>query len=551
MKKIFTLITMFIVAFNVAQSQVVLNEIYTSPNGGNHEFFELYNSGIESTPLSVDGFSVVTYFEEGGNKGFYVLDLPSLFINPHGFFVGSSATPFNFQGTTNSPNSNFSWNSPTLTASSGYLKKWVMTGSDGSDGNVSYNEAVIPANFNDFFYEKGMGVNFSIFVFKNGVLINSFYGGVGGLTSQPSFITSMPSLNVNNVIGASSTPFTINFNSFTNNLAEYVIPTPGSDNGYMRSNNGVCNTWLKSSSTSTHTPGLTNGVSSTGSGSVTVSGTITRGILPATTSTVTYDITAGASSAFPVELQIYTDNGSVPGDLDALDTYVTSTVQTSLADGYTTTSFSPLSADIIIVAKSAAGCFGQVKLLNVISKTLPVKLVSFSGNLKDNAIKLSWTVDLNETADKFEVERGINNKFSTIGTVNALPVSGTSSYSFVDPLSSNEKVSYRLRMTDKNQKTEYSKILAFNISANADVSINLLQNPVNDKLNLNFQVKEREIINVRVIDMTGSVRTSQKMNVQSGTNLLFVSLPPSMSTGSYVVSIQHSKGMFTQKFLKR
>jgi hypothetical protein len=177
--------------------------------------------------------------------------------------------------------------------------------------------------------------------------------------------------------------------------------------------------------------------------------------------------------------------------------------------------------------------------------------VSFSGNLKDNAIKLSWTVDLNETADKFEVERSINNKFSTIGTVNALPVSGTSSYSFVDPLSSNEKVSYRLRMTDKNQKTEYSKILAFNISANADVSINLLQNPVNDKLNLNFQVKEREVVNVRVIDMTGSVRTSQKMNVQSGTNLLFVSLPPSMSTGSYVVSIQHSKGMYTQKFLKR
>ena len=198
-----------------------------------------------------------------------------------------------------------------------------MTGSDGSDGNVSYNEAVVPANFNDFFYEKSMGINFSIFVFKNGVLINSFYGGVGGSMSQPSFITSMPSLNVNNVIGASSTPFTINFNSFTRTLAEYVIPTPGTDNGYMRSNNGVCNTWLKSSSTATHTPGVTNGAS-VGSGTVTVSGSITRGILPATTSTVTYDITAGPSSAFPVELQIYTDNGSVPGDLDALDTYIAS-----------------------------------------------------------------------------------------------------------------------------------------------------------------------------------------------------------------------------------
>ena len=124
------------------------------------------------------------FVEEGSNKGFYVLDLPALFINPRGFFVGSSAVPFSFQGTANSPNSNFSWNSPTLAASSGYLKKWIMTGSDASDGNISYNEAAVPANFNDFFYEKGNGgANFSIFVFKNGILINSFYGGVGGSTN--------------------------------------------------------------------------------------------------------------------------------------------------------------------------------------------------------------------------------------------------------------------------------------------------------------------------------------------------------------------------------
>src|SRR5215212_6063169 len=132
MKKIFTLTALCIALLSELRSQVVLNEIYTSPGGGKNEFFELYNSGTESTPLSVDGFSIVTYFEEGSNKGFYVLDLPALFINPRSFFVGSSALPFSFQGTVSSPNSNFSWNSPTLAASSGYLKKWIMTGSDAS-----------------------------------------------------------------------------------------------------------------------------------------------------------------------------------------------------------------------------------------------------------------------------------------------------------------------------------------------------------------------------------------------------------------------------------
>src|SRR5688500_10707749 len=174
MKKIFTLICLSIALFSDLRSQVVLNEIYTSPGGGKSEFFELFNSGTESTPLSVDGFSIVTYFEQGSAKGFYVLDLPSLFINPRGFFVGSSSVPFNYQGTTNSSASNFSWNSPTLTSTSGYLKKWIMTGSDASDGNAFYNEATIPANFNDLFYDNSGAANYSIFVFKNGVLINSF-----------------------------------------------------------------------------------------------------------------------------------------------------------------------------------------------------------------------------------------------------------------------------------------------------------------------------------------------------------------------------------------
>lgn len=553
MKKIYMFICLSIALFSDLRSQVVLNEIYTSPGGGKSEFFELFNSGTESTPLSVDGFSIVTYFEQGSAKGFYVLDLPSLFINPRGFFVGSSSVPFNYQGTTNSSASNFSWNSPTLTSTSGYLKKWIMTGSDASDGNAFYNEATIPANFNDLFYDNSGAANYSIFVFKNGVLINSFYGGVGGSTSQPSFITSMPVLNVNNVIGAATSTFTINFSSFTANLAEYATPSAGTDNGYTRSENGVCNTWIKSTSTNTHTPGSTNGSSASATGTLTISGSITRGVLPATTSSIVYDVTAGSSSAFPIELQVYIDNGSVAGDLDALDTYLTSTIQTSLADGYATLNFSPRTANIIVVAKTAAGCFGKVMLLtDGGNSTLPVKLVSFNGAIKNNQVALSWKVDLNETADKFEVERSIaGGKFSSIGTVFGTSSAGTASYSFTDPSPANERVAYRLRMTDKNQKAEYSKIISFNSSSDTEKNVSLLQNPVLDRLNVSFQTKERETLNIRVIDMTGSVRASERMNVESGNNVLYIPLSASLPTGSYIVSVQHSKGMYNQKFLKR
>jgi hypothetical protein len=551
MKKIFTLALTLTVLFNGLHSQVVLNEIYTSPGGGKQEFFELYNSSTQSTPQSVDGFTVVTYFEEAGTKGFYVLDLPALFINPHGFFVGAASMPFNFQGTTNSTKADFSWNSPTLAANSGYLKKWVMTGSDASDGNVSYNEAAVPANFNDFFYEKSTVINFSVFVFKNGLLVNSFYGGVGGTTTQPAFITSMPSLNVNSLVGVTNTPFTINFSSLANNLAEYVIPSPGTDNGYIRASDGVCGTWKKSSSGSTHTPGATNG--SSGSGSVTVTASIARGVYPATTSTVTFDVTEAAAAAFPVELQVYIDNGSVPGDLDALDTYLTSVTQTLLSDPASTVTFSPSSANIMVVAKTAAGCFGQQKFVtDGTNATLPIKLVSFNGNMKDDKVALMWKVDLNETADRFEIERSVDGgKFTYVATVMGTSNSGSAVYSYTDETAPGVKVAYRLKMIDNNQKNEYSKIISFYSGSKDGKSISLLQNPVYDKINISFQTIEKENIDIRVIDMTGSLKATQRVSVQPGANVLTMQLPGTLATGTYIVSVVHSKGMYNQKLLKQ
>src|SRR5687768_16782792 len=107
MKRTLLLCLCFIVIVK-AKSQVILNEIYTDPGAGKHEFFELYNTSGSTVPMSLDDYSIVTFFELMGKKGFYVLDLPNLTINPQGYFVGSSALPFNYQGITNSMASDFS-----------------------------------------------------------------------------------------------------------------------------------------------------------------------------------------------------------------------------------------------------------------------------------------------------------------------------------------------------------------------------------------------------------------------------------------------------------
>jgi hypothetical protein len=87
----------------IAKTQVVFNEVYPSPSNSNNEFFELYNTSGSSTPMSLDNYTIVTYFRISGKEGFFVMDLPNLTIAPKGYFVGASAIPYDYQNVTNSP----------------------------------------------------------------------------------------------------------------------------------------------------------------------------------------------------------------------------------------------------------------------------------------------------------------------------------------------------------------------------------------------------------------------------------------------------------------
>jgi len=92
MKKILLTLAMF-GTLQICNSQVVLNEIYSEPGSGRSEFIELYNSstGIQN----LDCFTILTYWESGANKGWYVIDLPSHNIASAGYYVLAAANPFN------------------------------------------------------------------------------------------------------------------------------------------------------------------------------------------------------------------------------------------------------------------------------------------------------------------------------------------------------------------------------------------------------------------------------------------------------------------------
>ncbi len=94
------------------------------------------------------------------------------------------------------------------------------------------------------------------------------------------------------------------------------------------------------------------------------------------------------------------------------------------------------------------------------ASVLPVELISFKGNLSNNRVFLQWVIDKNETADRFDVERSVDGvNFTIAALVFTSEKDGNENYMFYENLNNTGKVYYRLKMYDKSQAINYSKIL--------------------------------------------------------------------------------------------
>ena len=549
MKTIFTLI-ITAAAFCKANAQAILNEVYAIPGSARQEFFEFYNNS--STPTSMDNYTIVTYFEVSGQKGFYVMDLPNLLVSARGFFVGSSNLPFNYQGVNSSTNSQFSWNDLVfLAANNGYLRKWVLSNTVPAliDGNAGYDLASVPANFNDFFNKiGGSGATYNVFVYSNGVLQNVFLGGTGGATFLPSYIVSLPSLNVD--MSGTSPDFTIDFSSYTNAHPEYVTQDVGSDNGYIRARDGFCGTWTKSSAQINHSPDMSNGGDEVAvTNNVSVSSVIVRGG-PLTGSTVTYDAVAGSVSNFPVTMNVYLDNGTVSGSLDAGDTFVESKTETAVTDGPFSTTFFPYTANIIIQTTTSAGCIDGVRFIPNVG-VLDIKLVSFQGEKASQSNILKWTVGENESGKLFEIEKSTDGRnFSKIAATNASNKSGTENYSFSDVRPSAAGY-YRIKLIDKTGQSFYSSVVFIENKSATGASIIVAGNPVESYLNFGYTSSFGSMATINIYNVAGTKVYSERVNLNKGNNNITIAADGKLYTGAYILELINNTENVRTKFIKR
>jgi len=96
------------------------------------------------------------------------------------------------------------------------------------------------------------------------------------------------------------------------------------------------------------------------------------------------------------------------------------------------------------------------------TSTLPARLLRIEGSIIDHKVILNWVVGENETADQFEVEKSTDGKnFIMAALVFGTDKRESDNYQFYEK-AVNQKVSYRIKLINKNRKTEYSPVVEIN-----------------------------------------------------------------------------------------
>lgn len=188
---------------------------------------------------------------------------------------------------------------------------------------------------------------------------------------------------------------------------------------------------------------------------------------------------------------------------------------------------------------------------------LPVNLLSFTAQQKNDNVLLKWQTASEENNERFEVERNVHSSESTadtwenIGKVKGNGTSTTlSNYEFTDNLNTLSPkyphiIYYRLKQFDFDGKFTYSNVCAIN-SENVTSSITLSPNPVEGNMIILCNGKDDGMFLVEIYDMLGVKLIVAELTKNENT-ISVRDLP----NGIYVCKVQTSGKTNSIKFFRK
>ena len=241
----------------------------------------------------------------------------------------------------------------------------------------------------------------------------------------------------------------------------------------------------------------------------------------------------------PLSIRVYGYHGNInvggagPNGFNANDVMIFNPTEVVVKDGNVAITFTTMG-------------FSGFYINGLMQAPLAISMGDIKAENKGNVNVVIWNTHLEESGDRFEIERSVNgNQFEVIGriTANGHP----SDYSFIDENPIDGFNYYRLGMIhrDDSRKT-YSKVVIAQKAASAILRLDAYPNPATEKVTVKISGSIRPNAQIQVIDMSGKVVKTIKVTKPEITVQL-----TNVGSGMYLFKYIDDERSSTLKVLKK
>jgi len=194
---------------------------------------------------------------------------------------------------------------------------------------------------------------------------------------------------------------------------------------------------------------------------------------------------------------------------------------------------------------------GEVEDYKVLVDNFPLSthVIDFNATLKNKRTELQWTATEDNGSQAYTVERSSDNiNWAMVTTVTAHGTVGTFTYQAEDPSPLKGVSYYRIRIAENSGMNRFSNVKVIT-NSNFVLSLQATPNPARDAVYLNVEALQNSNATLLLMNMNGSVLLSKTIRLQPGTNKIPLTLPSSVTSGSYIISVTDEGETIRQKLI--
>ncbi len=182
---------------------------------------------------------------------------------------------------------------------------------------------------------------------------------------------------------------------------------------------------------------------------------------------------------------------------------------------------------------------------------LKTDITRFTGTFNGNYSKLNWSASNSKGVSYFEVQKSYGSgKFITLGKIYPGNTDAqTTLYAYTDNIDQdNSTIYYRLRITDINGNSEYSKVIAMNPHTGKN-GIRLVSGLSSNPVDLVISSSENATAKTAIYSMSGSLMHAFDATVNKGNTVITLNNLSGCTPGIYIVKVIIGQESYTEKIV--